>query len=186
MINLLPPEYLKQQQTNWKKGLVIGLIVIILLVVSVTSLRLILHNRELENKLAITESKLQEVNRELEDLPALESEKNKLESRLKNRARIKDRQLDWLEIMHDLELLMPSEVWLQRFNISLDRSFSLEGYVLRTQVSTLIESLTASAYFSNLEVDYVEQQELNYTDYQEDEATFFRLHGKIDESKGEQ
>ncbi|MCK8827972.1 PilN domain-containing protein [Natroniella acetigena] len=179
MINLLPPEYLEEQAIDWVKIITGSLVVVILLVVFVTSVRLVLHNREQRRKLEILERKLTQVQAELEDLPALESEKKELESRFKSRAEIIEQQVDWLAVMKELELLLPKGAWIEELNICSQREFNLDGYVLRPQVRRLIERLNSSPNFSDLEVDYAEQRDISYLGYQEDKATFFQLSGSI-------
>ncbi|MCK8816847.1 PilN domain-containing protein [Natroniella sulfidigena] len=186
MINLLPPEYLEEQKVDWLKILISSLVVIIILVVLVTSVRLVLYNREQRMKLEITEDKLSQVQAELENLPALESDKEELTSRIENRAEIIGQQVDWLGMMEKVELLMPNEAWIEEFNIYSAQEFNLDGYVLRPQVRSLVEKLETSPYFSDLEVEYAEQREISYLGYAEEKAIFFQLSGTIARNQGEQ
>ncbi|WP_408956421.1 PilN domain-containing protein [Natroniella sp. ANB-PHB2] len=185
MINLLPSKYLEEQKTDWMKIITSSLVVVILLVVVVSSVRLVLHNREERMKLKITENKLSQVQAELEDLSAVENKKEELVSRLKNRAEIIGKQVDWLSMMGELELLMPKGAWIEEFNIYSATDFNLDGYVLRAEVRNLVERLETSPYFSDLEVDYVEQRDISYLDYAEEKAIFFKLSGTIARSQGD-
>jgi len=186
MINLLPPDY-PRSKTISERMMVLILIFSILTVIVFGSsfvLSIVVEQKTLEEKMAVVEGKIIDINDQLKSLKGIEVKKTQIEERLTKLDQAFNQDLEWVMILKELSSVIPNNTWLTSLDITEDRQFKMEGYILSgSKLKDIIKNCQKSKIFANINLKIFDQRNIHYsTDYEDAEGFYYEIDGTIDKS----
>ncbi|WP_027339314.1 PilN domain-containing protein [Halonatronum saccharophilum] len=187
MINLLPPEYKRTTTLEEKiiSVVIISCILSALIIMGSFYYRLVLESRLIEQQLIIAEERLSMVNDQMRELSQLEKEIEEGKKELGEREDFLGRDLDWILILEEFRVLVPSDTWVESFEVS-NESFNLKGYTFNHQgLNNMLKNLRTSKSFEGIRLVSSNKRTLSYQGYIEEDTYYFEIIGMLADSGGD-
>jgi len=186
VINLLPPDYPKPKTFSERMMVLIIIITSLTVIVfgSSFALGIVVEKKTLEKKMAVVEGKIIDINDQLKNLNKIEAKNAQIEERLTKLDQAFNQDLEWVIVLKELSNVIPNNTWLTRLDITEDRVFKIEGYILSgSKLKDIIKNSQKSKTFTNIDLRIFDQRSIHYSpDYEEAEGFYYEIDGTIDKS----